>query len=226
MPPSNSRTRSSCFFFCRRQAHLSEVYRSRSKVNNDTPRSVAQPPPWANLDPRVLSPIPNKKKREARWDSSFAYGDHRPAGEGRGISGSRRSATTTTRRRPASAGARQGHDDMNNFHRGAASGCRRRSSRPVSATVRGRDARNWGGLDVTNGVGGENVPDGGRLSTEGRDDLDTDYVLDEEQRTVFDAFVDMLTKFDTCSMVAIIDNSFREAQLTTGLQNFSGCGDD
>lgn len=228
---------------------MSEVYRGRSKVKNDTPRSVAKPPPWANLDPRVLSPIPNKKKREARWDKHFAFGsglqrEVTPSSvEAPGTSRSRRLTTTAIRRRPASAGVRGGHNNSIHLHGEAAPTCRSWGSRPVSATVRGRETPNWDGSDTAGSSTGRlnkaicptaASPGGGvtnrgssrQLSMEERDVLDAEYVLDEEQKTVVGSFVDMLTSFDTCSMISIIEDTFREAQSATGLHDFTGCGDD
>lgn len=61
---------------------------------------------------------------------------------------------------------------------------------------------------------------------EERELLNVDYELDEEQKAVFGSFVGMLTSFDTCSMMSIIEDTFREAQSATGLQHFTGCGDN
>lgn len=122
------------------QAHLSDVYAGRSKVNNDTPRSVSNPPPWANLDPRVLSPIPDKKRREAHWDNKFSSGrclqnEARPGGRySHAVSSDRPGGT---RPRPASAGVRRGND-----HAGTAKhreGNDKRGGRPMSANVHGRE---------------------------------------------------------------------------------------
>lgn len=247
---------------------MSDVYWGKSKVNNDTPRSVTNPPPWANLDPRVLSPIPDKKKREACWDDSFSRGNCLQPTVIRG-----KSKPTAVRKRPASAGVRRGHQappSANNMNHGnSGSGGTNKmqggvKSRPSSANVRGRDASygsvgnsnttrrsgtnaQWGsGLYGTSGQhargcfsrgsasntsGGDNGRNNhgkscGAFSTEEREILAGGYRLNERQEATFREFVAMLVDFDTCSMVRILDNVFRETQLATGLQDFTGCGED
>ncbi len=133
------------------QAHLSDVYWGKSKVNNNTPRSVTNPPPWANLDPRVLSPIPDKKKREARWDESFYRGNCLQRNEVK--------AATTLRKRPASAGVRRGQQELAHTHHGISSDDGLKKSqgrvrrRPSSANERGRHVA-YGGGDGGGGGGG------------------------------------------------------------------------
>lgn len=123
------------------QAHLSDVYAGRSKVNNDTPRSVSNPPPWANLDRRVLSPIPDKKRREDHWNNDFSSGrclEDEPRSGGRyphAISSGRPGGT---RPRPASAGVRRSNDHAGTANR--REGNAKTGGRPMSANVRGRDA--------------------------------------------------------------------------------------
>ncbi|CAN0571813.1 unnamed protein product, partial [Ectocarpus sp. 12 AP-2014] len=63
-------------------------------------------------------------------------------------------------------------------------------------------------------------------SVEEREILAGDYRLNDEQESTFREFVTMLVDFDTCSTVQILDDVFREAQLATGLQDFTGCGSD
>lgn len=269
------------------QAHLSDVYWGRSKVNNNTPRSMTNPPPWANLDPRVLSPIPDKKKRETHWDDSFFRGNCLQRNE---IGTGSKANTTTLRKRPASAGVRRGkqeatsaknagHGDGNSSNRGGANKLRRGvKSRPSSANVRGRGeayagsgsstttrrdeaarftafaangrrgSRAGGMLDyhACSSVGGgggllrRNTTDGGgstnnvdnsgtnsgAYSVEEREILAGGYRLNSRQEATFREFVAMLVDFDTCSTVNILDDVFREAQLATGLQDFTGCGAD
>lgn len=237
------------------------MYGGRSKVNNCTPRSVSNPPPWANLDPRVLSPIPDKRKREARWDNHFSrenclWKDNRSAERCFG-SGSR---STTARRRPASAGVRKGAEATSALH--ANDGVRLRG-RPSSANVRGREVYNGKG-DIIDDIrrndarrlgvasrrrrlnddsrsvgGGGNFPrednaaktdctihDNGVYSLEERDIMNGAYKLDEKQESTFRDFVAMLVDFDTCRAVNIINDAFRQAQLATGLQDFTGCEDN
>lgn len=243
------------------QAHLSDVYGGQSKVNNSTPRSVATPPPWANLDPRVLSPIPDKKKREARWDDKFFRGNPLQSGtrssERTPVPG--RSGLTTSRRRPASAGVRKGDESST-----AINNTGRLRGRPSSANVRGRETHNGGtrhssggepndlryvdgatirrprpsgdepgntsgGMDSArggfarrgNGNGGSNTfsPDEIRIIT-------GEYQLDQKQEATYRAFVSMLVDFDTCIAFRVIDDAFREAMVATGLQDFTGCGEE
>lgn len=264
------------------QAHLSDVYWGRSKVNNNTPRSMTNPPPWANLDPRVLSPIPDKKKREAHWDDKFFRGNCLQRNE---LGGSSKT-TATLRKRPASAGVRRGHQQeaTNAKNAGHGDGSSSRGgvnklqrgvrSRPSSANVRGRGEAYAGGgrRDETNsfatlaangrrGSGADAMSDyhacssvdgsgGGLLrrkitnrggstssnnncgknsdafSVEEREILAGGYRLNSRQEATFREFVTMLVDFDTCSTVHILDDVFREAQLATGLQEFTGCGAD
>lgn len=251
------------------QAHLSDVYWGKSKVNNETPRSVTNPPPWANLDPRVLSPIPDKKKREACWDDSFPLGNCLQPKEAR-----RSSKPAAVRKRPASAGVRRGHQESpsaNNMVHGNSSGSGDVKKlqggvkgRPSSADVRRRDSAydNIGngyttsrgdtitqrvpGVDGTSGYsapgcssrdsgsrtsggdkGRSNQGRGsGAFSTEEREILAGGYRLNASQESTFRDFVAMLVDFDTCSMVRILDDVFRETQLATGLQDFTGCGEN
>lgn len=232
------------------------MYWGKSKVNNETPRSVTNPPPWANLDPRVLSPIPDKKKREACWDDSFPLGHCLQPKEVR-----RRSKPAAGRKRPASAGVRREHQEPpsgNSGSGGTKSLQGRVRNRPSSADVRGRDAAcdNVGngypktqrvpGVDGTSGYNargcssrssGNNTSGGdkgrssnqrkagGVFSTEEREILAGGYRLNENQEGTFREFVAMLIDFDTCSMVRILDDVFRETQLATGLQDFTGCGE-
>lgn len=244
------------------------MYWGKSKVNNDTPRSVTNPPPWANLDPRVLSPIPDKKKREACWDDSFPHGNCLQLKEVRTTS-----KPAAVRKRPASAGIRRRHhepESANNMVRGTSGGGGGRQlqggvkSRPSSADVRLRDAAYGGvgnseptrrsdtstqrasGVDGTSGYhargcslrsSGCNVPGGekgrsgkgkacGAFSTEEKEILAGGYRLNASQEATFREFVAMLVDFDTCSMVHILDDVFRETQLATGLQDFTGCGEN
>lgn len=220
-----------------------------------------RPPPWANLDPRVLSPIPNTKKREAQWDDTFAYGpqlDFSATATGRDTSRSSQVAKTNARRRPASAGIRRGDADDEIRHRGSAASTRRSGGRPSSATVFGRETRDLEESGVVigragrrstttysdategqanadgnfacdvEGVVGDVYPDGdrGELSLEEKELVQGGYTLDEEQRKVVRSFIQILVGFDTCSMMSIIDDAFREAQSATGLQDFTGCGDE
>lgn len=236
-------------------------------MNNDTPRSVTNPPPWANLDPRVLSPIPDKKKREACWDDSFPRGKCLQREEIRGSS-----KPSAIRKRPASAGVRRGRQeppsanstDCCNSDIGGAKRLQRGvKSRPLSAKVRGSDAACGGGgnsdsitkrsdtsalegsgFDGNSGqlrggsahgsrktiLGGDNGRNHGKSSggfaTEERDILAGSYSLNESQKTTFREFVAMLVDFDTCSMVRILDDVFRETHFATGLQDFTGCGEN
>lgn len=241
-----------------RQAHLSDVYWGRSKVNNSTPRSVSNPPPWANLDPRVLSPIPDKKKREAQWDDKFFQGNSLGQnGGGRGPS-----VRPLRRKRPASAGAIRGQQEATSAmvasqgERGEVIGGARKQQarvkiRPSSADDRGRNdvaghtarrrdtnhadefAANrqrrpqyeaggcGGGVDVANR--GES---GIFYSPEEVDILAGGYRLNKRQESTFRDFVAMLVDFDACSVVHILDDAFREAQLATGLQDYTGYGAD
>lgn len=268
------------------QAHLSDVYWGRSQVNNNTPRSMANPPPWANLDPRVLSPISDKKKREAHWDDKFFRGDCLRRNERGNVS---KTTSTALRRRPASAGVRREQQEeatsANNAGHGNGNGrrCvnklkRRVNSRPSSANVRGRAevytgvgtstttrrdetnrlttfAANWRGGSGVDGVsdfytgssvgvgdllrreatsrrGSTNInndnsgKNSGAFSVEEREILAGGYRLNSRQAATLRDFVAMLVDFDTCSTVHILDDVFREAQLATGLQDFTGCGAD
>lgn len=254
------------------QAHLSGVYLGKSRVNNDVPKSLMNPPPWANLDPRVLSPIPDKKKREACWDDSFARGSCLQRKE---VPGGPK--PTVVRKRPASAGIRRGHQEPpsanimergnrgNRGNGGAKQPQGGTKSRPSFANAPGRDAAcgNVGNSDTTrrssdadvqrsSGVygalgfhargcssrrsdssasGGDNGSNNrrkscGAFSAEEKEILAGSYRLNERQEATFRDFVAMLVDFDTCSMVRIIDDVFRETQLATGLQDFTGCGED
>lgn len=238
---------------------MSEVYGSRSKVNNATPRSMINPPPWANLDPRVLSPIPDKRQREARWNHKFFQGNclhdqHRFA-ERSSVSGA---GSKSTRRRPASAGVRREAEASATLNTRNTS---RRQGRPSSATVRGRDfytrngndiiregndtscvvgamnKRQHSSIDCNNLNGGVAFQrqscgrQGGTLSCEGAysqeemEIIEGKYRLDGKQESIFREFVAMLVNFDTCAVVNIIDDAFREVQMVSGLENFTGCGD-
>lgn len=280
------------------QAHLSTVYGGRSKVNNGTPRSMSKPPPWANLDPRVLSPIPNTKQREARWDDKFFKGNCLLRDEERFSQRCNNSASRLTssgnRRRPASAGVRRtGHEadsSISHHKTNTAINVRRQQRRPSSANVRGREAGNTTADDVgsssggdgrggcerkrdtrlcptddtvrggirrsscypsNNNVGGRGGGDNSipRITTvtrhhhgsslvesssngntgylpEERQIIDGDYTLNDKQETAFRTFVTMLADFDTSSAVRIVEDTFREAQVATGLQDFTGCGED
>lgn len=247
---------------------MSDVYWGTSKVNNDTPRSVTNPPPWANLDPRVLSPIPDKKKREACWDDTFSRGNCLQPREVR-----RSSKLAATRKRPASAGVRRGHQEPPNANNmvhgnsgrgGAAPFQGGAKNRPSSADVCGRGAA-YGSVDNsdtitrsdTNAQRGSGVlgpsgypsrgsfsressgnisgEDDGRnyhrkscctFSTEEREILTGGYRLNDSQEATFREFVAMMVDFDTCTMVHILGDVFRETQLATGLQNFTGCGEN
>lgn len=253
------------------------MYWGRSKVNNNTPRSVTNPPPWANLDPRVLSPIPDKKKREDRWDGSFFRGNSLQRNSNGGSSGAVR------RVRPASAGARRRqHDETRGGSILRSQESRKR--RPASARERDRggayeSGRKSGGIgdgdsDAATARNNQNRPPafgairqrgpaedhaccsagvsegGGNLAreknkqagggtgnnnrgssrsacfVEEREILAGGYRLNDEQESTFREFVTMLVDFDTCSTVQILDDVFREAQLATGLQDFTGCGSD
>ena len=253
------------------QAHLCDVYWGKSKVNNNTPRSVTNPPPWANLDPRVLSPIPDKKTREARWDESFSHGNYLQRTEVK---------ATSLRKRPASAGVRRRQQEQTITHHGKSSddgvnnlqgGARRR---PSSANERGRDVAYGGGGGGSSGASRCGNPSGARdseveqrrarfnsacggvvgfsdgleegqhtgqgrktgenscgkrssvYSTEEKEILAGGYRLTDRQEATFREFVAMLVDFDTCSTVCILGDAFREAQLATGLHNFTGCGAD
>lgn len=251
-------------------------------MNNNTPRSMTNPPPWANLDPRVLSPIRDKKKREAHWDDKFFRGNCLK----RNVVGGGPKTITTLRKRPASAGVRRGqqegtggrnagHGDGSNSRGGVNKLQRGVKSRPSSANVSGRGEAYPGGgsstatarRDETNrftafaangrrGSGADDIPDyhhacnsvggGGLLrrkitnrvgstnnnndsaacSVEEREILAGGYRLNSRQEATFREFVAMLVDFDTCSTVHILDDAFREAQLATGLQDFTGCGAD
>lgn len=260
-------------------------------MNNNTPRSMTNPPPWANLDPRVLSPIPDKKKREAHWDDNFFRGNCLQRSD---IGTGSKTNVTAPRKRPASAGVRRGkqeatsaknpgHGDGNSsISRGGANKLRRGvKCRPSSANVRGRgeayargsgssttttrrdetthftafaanerlgsragDASDYHACSSVGGGGGflrRNTTNGGGSTTTNKDNsgknsgaysveereiLSGGYRLNSRQEATFREFVAMLVDFDTCSTVNILDDVFREAQLATGLQDFTGCGAD
>jgi len=221
--------------------------------------------------------IPDKKKREARWDESFFRGNCLQRNEVK--------TNTTLRKRPASAGVRRGQQELANTHHGISSDDRLKQSeggvrrRPSSANERGRHLAYGGGGG--GGCGGSlsgcgdtsarrdtevgRIPqrrgrDGGALggvgdlsggpqgrqdkgngedhgennrgerstaySIEEREILAGEYRLSDRQEAIFREFVAMLVDFDTCSTVSILDDVFREAQLATGLHNFTGCGAD
>lgn len=258
---------------------------------------MSKPPPWANVDPRVLSPIPNTKQREARWDDKFFKGNCLVRDEERfsqrcNNSASRSTSSSGNRRRPASAGVRRtGHeaDSSTSHHQtNTAINVRRQQRRPSSANVRGREAGNTTADDVGSsggdgrggcerkrdtrlcptddtvkgemrrssgypsnnnvggrGGGGSGIPrittvtrhhgsslvesssnsNTGYLSEE-QQIIDEAYTLNDKQETAFRTFVAMLADFDTSSAVKIVEDTFREAQVATGLQDFTGCGED
>lgn len=117
------------------QVHLREVYRGRSTLDNNTPISVKKPPPWANLDRRVLSPIPDKEHREALWDDNFIHASSRMnKAQVMRTSFPDSRSNTTEKRRPASAGVQRSKgvdlpygDEV------------RRANRPSSANICGRN---------------------------------------------------------------------------------------
>lgn len=217
---------------------------------------MKKPPPWANLDRRVLSPIPDKAHREALWDDNFIHSNsHMNRAQAMRIS-----FPDSQKRRPASAGVQRskgvGLPDSDAV---------RRANRPLSANVRGRniygdkrgssyfgvkDKLRWVNEDATKTrwgnpssktCGRREQSYGTREDRQSRashvtsDELklsrqktiaEGTYMLDETQETTFRAFVAMLVDFDTFSAVRILDDAFLEAQLASGLQDFTGCGDD
>ena len=248
------------------------MYAGRSKVNNGTPRSVSNPPPWANLDPRVLSPIPNKKKREANWNNTFSSekfclqdGVRPTAGRYSHVVSSGR-PKSGSRPRPASAGVRRGNGNDGTTNRRDGNAKTARGARPMSANVRGREpsqgqSDGWGGerdaADYTVGEasgrrrrhpsdgsefypggGGGNIPRenvenlrggltrrnrDGVFSAEDMEILSGGYSLDDSQEAVFRKFVLLLVDFDSYSAADILRDAFCEAQLASGLHNFTGC---
>lgn len=52
------------------------------------------------------------------------------------------------------------------------------------------------------------------------------YSLDDNQESVFRKFVDLLVDFDSCRAADILRDAFREAQLASGLHDFTGCEAD
>ena len=52
------------------------------------------------------------------------------------------------------------------------------------------------------------------------------YNLDDNQESVFREFVALLVDFDSSSAADILRDAFHEAQLASGLHNFTGCGPD
>lgn len=256
------------------------MYAGRSKVNNNTPRSVSNPPPWANLDLRVLSPIPDKKRREANWDNQFSAGNCCLQNEARPAAGRYSYAVSSgrpksgARPRPASAGVRRGNDNVGTLNCRDGNAKRGRGARPMSADVRGREpsTRESDGCCVgernaaeyrTVGAassrrrrhpsdgsdyypGGDeegNVPrksgvkrGGGSshryinsnsvYSAEDMDILSGGYSLDDNQQSAFRKFVALLVDFDSFNAAVILRDAFREAQLASGLHDFTGCGAD
>ena len=63
-------------------------------------------------------------------------------------------------------------------------------------------------------------------SQEERNIAEGTYTLDETQKATFRTFVAMLVDFDTCIAAQILDDAFIEAQLASGLQDFTGYVDD
>lgn len=95
---------------------------------------------------------------------------------------------------------------------------RRENDEPPRKTYRG-------GLP-SDDVAKNGASSNGDLSVEEREIVNGGYTLDCEQKAAFGTFVDMLVNFDTCTMLNIIDDAFREAQSATSLQDFTGCGHD
>lgn len=243
---------SSCF----PQAHLSEVYRNRSGINNSVPRTVVEPPPWANLDLGLTSSAREKRLREAQWDDRFAHGQD--AQEGAAASRSRSRPQTSARRRPASAGsarrqherssdARATHSSLTPVRMQSAANLRERSKqhRGHNVAAEGHESldvlRSSDKTDKRKATGKHDQDQAGGLSyfptgtvrggdaspSAGEDNiLDREYRLNAIQQATFRAFVEMLTTFDTYSMIHVVDDAFREAQRATGLQDFTGCGDE
>ncbi|CAM9299335.1 unnamed protein product, partial [Discosporangium mesarthrocarpum] len=220
--------------------HLNEVIRGRSKLDNKLPRTVETPPPWATVDPSLLSPIPNAKEREARWNQKFFLE--------RSLDGQdtkkRLDCRPRPRQRPASAGVRKLPDEA------------RFRERPSSATLRGTGAlhrqvvteRPGGhfGFQERKGIyrkGNSDHLEGARkndrvaddglewqgeqdlegLSKEELDILKGTYTLNEEQDLTYRRFTRMLIDFDTCTMIRILEDAFQDAQDATMLADFTGC---
>lgn len=241
---------------------MREVYRGRSTLDNNTPISVKKPPPWANLDRRVLSPIPDKEHREALWDDNFIHPrSHTNKAQVMRISFPDKaqvmSRSNTEKRRPASAGVQRSQGVGLPYGDAV-----RRVNRPSSANICGRNInsdkrggnvkdklrRVYEGATLTRWGDSSSQTRGRRGQGYGtREDIQArashirsdimlklsrqrniaegTYMLDETQETTFRAFVAMLVNFDTCSAVRILDDAFLEAQLASGLQDFTGCGD-
>lgn len=136
----------------------------------------------------------------------------------------------------------------------AVSGVRKQQGRtkirPSSATVRGRNdisshtpgltdynylhdfaaSRQQGLPYDAGGLRGDtrvlNHGKGGMYSAKEMEIIAGSYKLSKRQESTFREFVAMLVDFDACSVVHILDNAFREAQLATGLQDFTGGGVD